>query len=258
VDLQRAVDRVRTVDGLVATPSLRLGTHATHVVVAAGQAIPVSPDLSPAALCTIGCAVMTGVGAVVNTAAVRRGDRVAVLGCGGVGLSVVQGARLARAAVIVAVDRRPDKLEVARRVGATHTIVSGPGDDAAAQVRDATGGFGVDHAFEAVGTGEVVSAAIRCCDVGGTATIIGTPARDARLDLAVSDLFFSRLTVKVSQYGDAIPSRDVPVLVRAYRDGELLLDELVSREIDLSEAPAALAALETGDVLRSVIRFAPA
>lgn len=255
VDLQRASGRIRSADGGVVTPSLRLGTHATYAVVAAGQAIPVPDDASPAALCTIGCAVMTGVGAVVNTNAVRPGDRVAVLGCGGVGLSVVQGARMVGASVIVAVDRRQDKLDAARRFGATHTIRSVPGEDAAEQIRAATGGLGVDHAFEAVGSGEVVGAAVRSCDIGGTATIIGTPDRTARLDLAVSDVFFSRLTVRVSQYGDAIPDRDFPMLVAAYQRGDLLLDELVSREIDLAEAPAALAALETGDVLRSVIRF---
>lgn len=255
VDLQRAIGRIRSDGGGVVTPSLRLGTHATFAVVAAGQAIPVPDDASPTALSTIGCAVMTGVGAVVNTNSVQPGDRVAVLGCGGVGLSVIQGARMAGASVIVAVDPRLDKLEAARRFGATHAIQSLPGEDAAEQIRAASGGFGVDHAFEAVGIGEVVAAAIRCCDVGGTATIIGTPDREARLDLAVSDVFFSRLTVKVSQYGDGMPDRDFPMLVAAYQRGDLMLDELVSREIGLAEAPAALAALETGDVLRSVIRF---
>jgi S-(hydroxymethyl)mycothiol dehydrogenase len=255
VDLAWARGRLRTGEGRTAIPSLRLGTHATHAVVAAGQALPVPDGLSPAALCTIGCAVMTGVGAVINTAGVRAGERVAVIGCGGVGLSVIQGARLAGAARIVAIDRREDKLDAARRFGATDTALAAPGSDAADLVRSLTDGLGVDHAFECVGTGDAVLAAIRSCDVGGTAVLIGTPARDARLELDVATLFFPRLTVRASQYGDAMPARDFPRLVEWYAAGALHLDDLVSRQIELDDAPAAIADLHAGDLLRTVIRF---
>ncbi len=257
VDLSWAAGRLHTTGGRVATPSLRLGTHSNYAVVAAGQTIPVPDGLPPAALCTIGCAVMTGIGAVRNTARVRPGERVAVLGCGGVGLSIIQGARLAGAAQIIAVDTQPDKLEAASALGATQTILVADGADAAEQVRAESGGFGVDHAFEAVGSQAAVAAAIRSCDVGGTATLVGTPGQKARLDIGLDEIFFNRTSLRTSQYGDAIPERDFPWIVDRYVAGELQLDELVTREITLDEAPAALLELGSGGNLRSVIRFDP-
>jgi S-(hydroxymethyl)mycothiol dehydrogenase len=257
VELPHAEGRLSTETGQGLTPSLRVGSHATYAVISADQAIGVAADLSPEALCLIGCAVMTGVGAVINTAAVRPGESVAVFGCGGVGLSVVQGARLAHARTIIAVDRNARKLELAQRLGATHTVVA-RGEDVVSTVRNIVGSFGVDHAFEAVGSPVVLQQALDSCDTGGICTILGTPQPGDELALALKDLYFPRLQVRVSQYGDGIPSRDFPSLVDMYRRGELMLDELVTQTVPIDEAPPAFVTDADPDSVRTVIRFGEA
>src|SRR5579871_3248517 len=170
VDTRRAGMRLHTADGQLLTPVLGVGAFCTYTVVAAGQAVVVPADLPPASLCLIGCAVMTGVGAVLHSARVPLGAVVAVFGCGGVGTSVIQGARLAHARAIIAVDIEPRKLAWAAGLGATHTVNAREGDPVA-RVRELAGGHGVDYAFEAVGRPETLAQAFACLDRGGTCTL---------------------------------------------------------------------------------------
>jgi S-(hydroxymethyl)mycothiol dehydrogenase len=239
-----------THDGAPLGRVLGLGTFSTHTVVAAEQAIVLDADLAPAATCLIGCAVATVVGAVLHAARVAPGESVVVIGCGAVGLSVVQGARLAKAGRIVAVDRVAGRLEWARRFGATDTIDASSGD-AARTVRELTGG--VDHASEAVGVPETVELALQCCGLGGALTLIGVPRPDARVTLPYAKLFYGRHIVRATFYGDCLPSRDFPKLAAWYRRGELDIDAMVTARIALDDDEVALAALERGDGVRSVI-----
>jgi S-(hydroxymethyl)mycothiol dehydrogenase len=246
-----AQPRMRTTDGAVLGRVLGLGTFCTHTVVAAAQALPVSPELSPAALSLIGCGVATGVGAALRAAAVRPGSTVAVFGCGAVGVSVIQGARLAQASRIVAVDLVPRKLEWARAFGATDVIDARAGNPAK-QIRALTG-HGVDYAFEAVGLPETLGQALASCDLGGVCTLIGVPAPKAELTLSLSRFFYSRANLRATFYGDCLPSRDFPILIDLYRRGALRLDELISERVTLDDAEAAFAAMERGETLRSII-----
>jgi S-(hydroxymethyl)mycothiol dehydrogenase len=243
-----------TADGRRTTRALGLGTMATHVVVAAGQAIPVPSECPPEVACLVGCGVSTGVGAVLNTAAVPAGATVAVVGCGGVGANVVQGARLARASTIVAVDLAEAKLAEARRFGATHTVAAG--DDPAAAIVALTGGRGVDFAFDVVGSPATLRQCVDALDYKGTAVLIGVPGVDAELHLPLLPFFFAGATVRVSLGGDVVPTRDLPLLVQWYLRGQLDLDRLVSRSIGLGEVEPAFAAMLGGEVLRSVVRCA--
>jgi S-(hydroxymethyl)mycothiol dehydrogenase len=252
VATQRAGARLHTRDGQVLTPVLGIGTFCTHTVVAAAQTLPVPAALPPASLCLIGCAVMTGIGAVLHSAAVHPGARVVVFGCGGVGMNVLQGARLAQAGIIVAVDVAPNKLAWARQFGATHTV-NAREDDPVARVRELAGGFGVDYAFEAVGRPETLLQAFGCLDRGGTCVLLGVPADDALLQLPLAYFFEVGGALRCSRYGDCVPARDFPLLVDRYQQGVLKLDELVSEIIGLEDAEAAFARMQRGETLRSVI-----
>jgi S-(hydroxymethyl)mycothiol dehydrogenase len=240
-------------DGLPVTRALDLGTMATHVVVTAGQAVPVPAACPPEVACLLGCGVATGVGAVLNTAAVPPGSSVAVFGCGGVGANVVQGARLARASTIIAVDLSATKLEQAKRFGATHTAAAGDGD-AVAAVRELTGGAGVDFAFDAVGSSRTLAQCVASLDYKGTAVLIGFPRAGDELALPLLPYFYAGSTLRVSLCGDIVPTRDLPLLADWYLRGELDLDRLVSRHIDLGGVDAAFTAMLGGEVLRSVVR----
>jgi S-(hydroxymethyl)mycothiol dehydrogenase len=242
-----------TEDGLTTTRALGLGTMATHVVVAAGQAVPVPVECPPEVACLVGCGVSTGVGAVLNTAAVPPGSSVAVIGCGGVGANVVQGARLARASTIVAVDLAEAKLTEARRFGATHTVRAGDGDVVAA-IRELTGGQGVNFAFDAVGSRATLRQCIEALDYKGMAVLIGVPRDGEELALPLLPYFFAGSTLRVSLGGDVVPTRDLPLLVQWYLRGELDLDRLVSRSIGLGEVEPAFRSMLDGEVLRSVVR----
>jgi S-(hydroxymethyl)mycothiol dehydrogenase len=246
-----AQPRMTTADGKTLGRVLGLGTFATHTVVAAAQTVPVAPGLDPAATCLIGCGVATGVGAVLFAARVEPGSQVAVFGCGGVGLNVVQGARLAHAARIIAVDRVAAKLEWARRFGATDAVLAGA-EDPVARIQELCGG-GVDYAFDAVGRPEVIAQAAASLGHGGECVLIGLPAPGAELTLSLPKFFYKRCRLRTTFYGDCLPTRDFPLLARWYRDGKLELDDLVSQRIDLGEVEAAFAAMERGDGLRSVI-----
>ena len=249
-----AGERFHDAAGVALTPVLRSGTFVTHTVVAAGQAIPVAADIPAEVACLIGCGVATGVGSAVRTAPVKAGDRVAVIGCGAVGLSVVQGARLAGATSIVAVDLNPRKLEWARKMGATATV-DGRGDDVVGRVRELSGGFGVDHCFDVVGIPATVRQAIECCDDAGMAMLVGVPPPDAQLAFPTGLLWNNRRGIRTSWYGNCLGARDFTMLADWYRNGSLDLDSMVSRRIGLEDVTEAFAIMAKGDELRSVIVF---
>jgi len=246
--------RQHTPAGQFPPPVMGLGTFATYTVVHAAQAVPVSPDIPPDRACLIACGVMAGVGAAINTAGVRPGSSVAVFGSGAVGTSAIQGARLARASKIIAVDISPQKLEWARRFGATHTVNATEGDPVE-QIRALTDGLGVNYAFEAVGHPEVLAQVLACRDLAGVAVLVGVPGAGSRLALDLPQLFNLGGSLRVSWYGDCLPTRDFPLLVEWYLRGELLLDEMVTRRIALAEVEDAFGAMERGETLRSVIAF---
>lgn len=246
-----AEPRMRTADGATLGRVLGLGTFATHTVVAAEQAIVMDPSLRPEATCLLGCAVATGVGAAMYAAEIRHGSTVAVFGCGAVGLSVIQGARLSHARRIIAVDRLPSKLEHARRFGATDLVDASDGN-APKRIKQLTG-TGVDYAFEAVGLPETLTQAMASCDLGGTCIFIGVPHPKANLTTSLARIFYSRIMLKTTFYGDILPSRDFALFSELYRCGKLDLDALVTSRVGLDDVEDAFAAMERGETLRAVI-----
>jgi S-(hydroxymethyl)glutathione dehydrogenase / alcohol dehydrogenase len=225
---------------------------AERSVVPARTAIRVDPALPLTELALMGCAVMTGVGAVLNTAQVRPGESVAVVGCGGVGLNVVQGARIAGATAIVAVDTVPAKLELALELGATHTVDAGAVDPVEA-VLELVGG-GVDHAFEALGRPETIETTLGLTGRGGQAVLIGMAPPEARVPLDALTLTLEERCVRGSWYGSCVPLRDFPLLVELYRDGRLRLDSLIAT-CTLDEVNDAFRRMEAGETARSVIVY---
>jgi Zn-dependent alcohol dehydrogenase len=214
--------------------------------------VKVDAGLPLADLALMGCAVMTGVGAVVNTARVRPGDTVAVVGCGGVGLNVVQGARIAGAAAIVAVDVVAAKLQLARELGATHAVDASSADPVSA-VHELVPG-GVDFAFEALGRPQTIETAIALTGRGGEAILIGMSPPDARVPLDTLTTTLEERCVRGSWYGSCVPLRDLPFLVDLYRDGRLRLDPLITR-CTLDDVNDAFARMEAGETARSVIVY---
>ncbi len=248
-----AGQRLRTKDGAALGRVLGVGSFATHTVVAAGQAIPVAPDLDPRATCLIGCCVATGVGAAVLAARMPPGATCAVFGCGAVGLSVIQGARILGATRIFAVDVTPSRLEAARRMGATDAVLSGPGQpDAAKVIRERSDG-GVAYAFEAVGLPATLAQAMAATELGGTAVLIGVPVPGSSLTYPMVKLFYGRTQVLTTFGGDALPARDFPLFFDWYRRGTLPLDELVTARAPLSSVNEAFAAMQRGAGLRTVL-----
>jgi Zn-dependent alcohol dehydrogenase len=243
-----------TVDGEPVLQMTGLGTFATETVVPATAVVRIPRDvpLVPAAL--VGCAVLTGVGAAANTARIGPGDSVAVVGCGGVGLNVVQGARLRGAGTVIAVDRLPAKLELARTFGATHVVDAGA-TDAVAAVRELTGGRGADVAFEVIGRQETVDQVVAMTRDGGEAVFVGMGGLDVSFGVPVLAFIASGKTLRGCYYGSADVRSDVPRLLEGYRRGDLLLDELISRRIGLDAVGAALDLLATGAVTRSVVEY---
>lgn len=225
---------------------------AERSVVPARTAIKVDPDLPLTELALMGCAVMTGVGAVLNTARVRPGDTVAVVGCGGVGLNVVQGARIAGATTIVAIDVIASKLELARELGATHVVDASSGDPVEA-VHELVPG-GVDHAFEALGRPQTIETTLGLTARGGQAVLIGMAPPDARVPLDALTLTLEERCVRGSWYGSCVPLRDFPLLVELYRSGSLKLDPLIT-ECTLDDVNDAFRRLEAGETARSVIVY---
>ncbi len=249
-----AEKRMRTLAGETLNPVLGIGTFCTHTVVHADQAVPYDPMLPAPQMSLIGCGVMTGIGAALYAAGVTPDSSVAVFGCGGVGDSVIQGARLAGATTIIAVDIDPRKLEWAKEFGATHTV-NAKEVDPIVKIKELTGGNGVDYSFEAVGKPQTLEQALFCRDLAGTCVLIGVPGPGPTLNLDMQRFFDTGGHLCVSWYGDCLPTRDFPLLAEWYRQGQLNLDKLVSRTITLDETEEAFAAMERGETLRSVIVF---
>ncbi|MFD7817231.1 S-(hydroxymethyl)mycothiol dehydrogenase [Streptomyces sp. NPDC059785] len=249
-----AEQRMTLKDGTELTPALGIGAFAEKTLVAAGQCTKVDPAASPAAAGLLGCGIMAGIGAAINTGNVGRGDSVAVIGCGGVGDAAIAGSRLAGAAKIIAIDIDDRKLETAKHFGATHTVNSRETDPVEV-VRELTGGFGADVVIEAVGRPETYRQAFYARDLAGTVVLVGVPTPEMQLDLPLLDVFGRGGSLKSSWYGDCLPSRDFPMLIDLYAQGRLDLDAFVTETISLDEIEPAFERMHGGDVLRSVVVF---
>lgn len=247
-----AKQKMTLADGTELSPALGIGAFAEKTLVAAGQCTKVDPAASPAAAGLLGCGVMAGLGAALNTGAVGRGDTVAVIGCGGVGTAAVVGARLGGAAKIIGVDVDDRKLAAALRLGATHTVNSRETDPVAA-IQELTGGFGADLVIDAVGRPETYRQAFYARDLAGTVVLVGVPTPEMKLELPLLDVFGRGGALKSSWYGDCLPSRDFPMLIDLYLQGRLDLDAFVSETIALDGIEAAFERMQAGDVLRSVV-----
>jgi S-(hydroxymethyl)mycothiol dehydrogenase len=249
----------RKSDGAVCSQVLRCGTFSTHTVVHHKAAIKMPKEMPLDKACLIACGVVTGVGATMNTTHVFPGARVAVIGCGGVGLSVIQGAKLAHAKMIIAVDINPVKLEWAKKFGATHTVNAKEGDPVE-QVRKLTeDGWdgGVEFAYEATGIPRSTEQAVKMLSYGGTATTIGFPAATDEINLNLGDMatgvYWNKTAVHVCHAGDCLPSHDFPLLAQLYLEKKLDLDGMVTSKIGLGDVEDAFHEMETGNVIRSVI-----
>ena len=244
--------RKMTLDGQALSPALGIGAFAEKTLVAAGQATRVDPAARPEAAGLVGCGVMAGLGAAMNTGAVGRGDSVAVFGCGGVGNAAIEGSRLAGAHTIIAVDIDARKLEMATEFGATHTIDSSQVDPVEA-IRALTDGNGVDVAIEAIGLPATYEQAFYSRDLAGTVVLVGVPNPAMKIELPMIEVFGRGGSLKSSWYGDCLPSRDFPMLIDLYLQGRLDLDRFVSETIALEDVEEAFAKMERGEVLRSVV-----
>jgi S-(hydroxymethyl)mycothiol dehydrogenase len=247
-----AKQKMTLTDGTELSPALGIGAFAEKTLVAAGQCTKVDRAASPAVAGLLGCGVMAGIGAAINTGKVGRGDSVAVIGCGGVGDAAVVGSNLAGAAKIIAVDIDDHKLDTAKKLGATHTVNSRDTDPVEA-IRGLTGGFGADVVIEAVGRPETYKQAFYARDLAGTVVLVGVPTPEMKLELPLLDVFGRGGALKSSWYGDCLPSRDFPMLIDLYLQGRLELDAFVTETIALDEVEKAFDRMHHGDVLRSVV-----
>jgi len=247
-----ATQKMTLEDGTELSPALGIGAFIEKTLVAAGQCTPVDPSAAPQVAGLLGCGVMAGLGAAVNTGNVGRDDTVAVIGCGGVGDAAIAGARLAGARTIIAVDVDDRKLQWAKDFGATHTVNSRSTDPVEA-IRALTGGHGADVVIDAVGRPETYQQAFYARDLAGTVVLVGVPSPDMRLDLPLLDVFGRGGSLKSSWYGDCLPSRDFPTLVDLHLQGRLPLERFVSETIGLGEVEAAFDKMHRGEVLRSVV-----
>ncbi|MGI5406140.1 S-(hydroxymethyl)mycothiol dehydrogenase [Streptomyces chartreusis] len=247
-----AKQKMTLTDGTELAPALGIGAFAEKTLVAAGQCTKVDRTASAAAAGLLGCGVMAGIGAAINTGNVGRGDSVAVIGCGGVGAAAIAGSNLAGAAKVIAVDIDDRKLETARKLGATHTVNS-KDTNAVEAIRELTGGFGADVVIEAVGRPETYKQAFYARDLAGTVVLVGVPTPEMKLELPLLDVFGRGGALKSSWYGDCLPSRDFPMLIDLYLQGRLDLDAFVTETIALDDVEKAFERMHHGDVLRSVV-----
>ncbi|TLP80049.1 S-(hydroxymethyl)mycothiol dehydrogenase [Nesterenkonia sphaerica] len=255
-DTHNASQKMTLTDGTELEPALGIGAFAEKTLVAAGQCTVIDdvPDSANAAVGLLGCGVMAGIGAVLNTAQVQRGESVAVIGVGGVGTAAVVGAKLAGATTIIAVDIDDRKLEQARRLGATHTVNSRQTDPVEA-VRAQTGGFGADAVIDAVGRPETYRQAFYARDLAGRVVLVGVPDPSASIELPLIEVFGRGGALKSSWYGDCLPSRDFPMLVDLYRQGRIDLDAFVTERTSLDKVQEAFDTMNRGDVLRTVVEL---
>jgi S-(hydroxymethyl)mycothiol dehydrogenase len=247
-----ATQKMTLLDGTVLSPALGIGAFCDKTLVAAGQCTKVDPAAPATAAGLLGCGVMAGLGATLNTASVTRGQSVAVFGCGGVGNAAIAGARLAGASTIVGVDIDDRKLEWATGFGATH-VCNSTDADPVEFVRSVTGGFGADVCIEAIGNPVVYRQAFEARDLAGTVVLVGVPHPDMTIELPFIELFGRGGALKSSWYGDCLPSRDFPMLIDLYLQGRLDLDGFVSETIELGDVEEAFHKMERGEVLRSVV-----
>ncbi|PPB50111.1 S-(hydroxymethyl)mycothiol dehydrogenase [Arthrobacter pityocampae] len=249
-----ATQKMTLEDGTVLTAALGIGAFAEKTLVAAGQCTRVDPAADAAAVGLLGCGVMAGIGAAINTGNVSRGDSVAVIGCGGVGIAAVAGAKLAGATRIIAVDIDDRKLELAKGLGATH-VLNSKDDDPVEAIRALTGGNGADVVIDAVGRPETYKQAFYARDLAGTVVLVGVPNPEMTIELPLLDVFGRGGSLKSSWYGDCLPSRDFPMLVDHYLQGTLDLDAFVTERIRLDQVEEAFDKMHGGTVLRSVVEL---
>ncbi len=251
-DTFNATQKMTLTDGTELTPALGVGAFADKTLVHEGQCTKVDPAADPAVAGLLGCGVMAGLGAAVNTGAVSRDDTVAVIGCGGVGDAAIAGAALVGARTIIAVDTDNKKLDWARKFGATHTI-NARDLDPVKTIQDLTGGFGADVVIDAVGRPETWKQAFYARDLAGTVVLVGVPTPDMTLEMPLVDFFSRGGSLKSSWYGDCLPERDFPTLISLYLQGRLPLDKFVSERIGLDQIEDAFHKMHDGEVLRSVV-----
>lgn len=247
-----AEQKMTLTDGTELTPALGIGAFADKTLVHEGQCTKVDPEADAAVAGLLGCGVMAGLGAAVNTGAVSRDDTVAVIGCGGVGDAAIAGARLVGARTIIAVDTDDTKLTWAREFGATHTI-NARELDVVETIQDLTDGNGADVVIDAVGRPETWKQAFYARDLAGTVVLVGVPTPDMRLDMPLVDFFSRGGSLKSSWYGDCLPERDFPTLIDLHRQGRLPLDRFVTERIGLDGVEEAFHKMHGGHVLRSVV-----
>ncbi len=256
-----ASKKMTLADGTELSPALGIGAFCDATLVHEGQCTKVNPDADPAVAGLLGCGVMAGLGAAINTGEVTRGESVAVIGCGGVGTASIAGAKLAGATTIIAVDVSDAKLETARSFGATHVINSreladgrtGEDDPVVARIRELTGGFGADVVIDAVGVPETYVQAFYARDLAGRVVLVGVPSPTMTLDLPLLDVFGRGGSLKSSWYGDCLPERDFPMLVDLSLEDRLPLKDFVTERIGLGDVEAAFDTMKAGAVLRSVV-----
>ena len=251
-DTHNASNKMTLTDGTELTPALGIGSFADKTLVHEGQCTKVDPTADPAVVGLLGCGVMAGLGAAVNTGNISRGDSVAVIGCGGVGDAAIAGAALAGASIIIAIDRDDTKLAWAKELGATHTVNASHTAPIDA-VKDLTGGHGADVVIDAVGRPETWKQAFYSRDLAGTVVLVGVPTPDMRVEMPMIDFFSHGGSLKSSWYGDCLPERDFPMLVDLYQQGRLPLKKFVTERIGLGDIEAAFTAMHDGTVLRSVV-----
>jgi S-(hydroxymethyl)mycothiol dehydrogenase len=247
-----ATQKMTLTDGTVLSPALGIGAFVEKTLVHSGQCTKVDATAPAAAAGLLGCGVMAGLGAAMNTGGVGRGDSVAVFGCGGVGDAAIAGAHLAGATTIVAIDLDDRKLEWAEEFGATHTCNAST-TDPVEYVKSVTGGNGADVCIEAIGLPQVYRQAFEARDLAGTVVLVGVPNPQATLELPFIEVFGRGGALKSSWYGDCLPSRDFPMLIDLYRQGRLDLDRFVSETISIDDVEEAFHKMERGEVLRSVV-----
>ncbi len=249
-----AKQKMTLTDGTELSPALGIGAFAAKTLVAAGQCTKVNPEVKPEVAGLLGCGVMAGLGAALNTGEVSRGDSVAVIGCGGVGCAAILGSRLAGARKIIGVDIDDRKLAWARELGATDTINSKNADPVEG-IRELTEGNGADVVIEAVGRPETYHQAFYARDLAGTVVLVGVPTPEMKLELPLLDMFGRGGRLKSSWYGDCLPDRDFPMLTDLHLGGRLPLEKFVSETISVNDVEAAFAKMQRGEVLRSVVIF---
>jgi S-(hydroxymethyl)mycothiol dehydrogenase len=252
-DTHNATQPMTLSDGTPLSPALGIGAFAEKTLVHSGQCTKVNPSVAPEVAGLLGCGVMAGAGAALNTGGVSRGDSVAVIGCGGVGNAAIAGAALAGAKTIVGVDVDPRKLQWATEFGATHTV-NGRDTDAVEAIREYTDGFGADVVIDAVGRPETWKQAFFARDLAGTVVLVGVPTPDFQVpELPLIEFFGRGGSLKSSWYGDCLPERDFPTLVDLHLQGRFPLDKFVTETISLDDVEQAFEKMEHGEVLRSVV-----